>query len=156
MCVSEKYSKKTIKKSIALKKCIYSMGSIQSILLNIGPIAYSPFTSGDVCWEHQKNYLQGNGLAKWFHYLTLVQSGSCVLKIAEQSEAPWPRGLLLAFRELAQMDEGLNPDNWGQSWPQTDRMTDRQTNSLSLFTGVCGFFLSVKFATSLLASLAGG
>ena len=24
------------------------------------------------------------------------------------------------------------------------------------YTGVCGFFLSVKFATSLLASLAGG
>ena len=31
-----------------------------------------------------------------------------------------------------------------------DRQTDRQTN-----TGVCGFFLSVKFATSLLVSLAG-
>ena len=34
--------------------------------------------------------------------------------------------------------------------------TDRQTNSLTPYTGVCRFFLSVKFATSLLASLAGG
>ena len=31
-----------------------------------------------------------------------------------------------------------------------------QTNSLTPYTGVCGFFLSVKFATSLLALLAGG
>ena len=31
-------------------------------------------------------------------------------------------------------------DNWDQSWPQTDRQ---------ILTGVCGFFLSVKFATSL-------
>ena len=36
------------------------------------------------------------------------------------------------------------------------RRTDRQTNSLTPYTGVCGFFLSIKFATSLLASLAGG
>ena len=35
------------------------------------------------------------------------------------------------------------------------RQTDRQTNSLTPYTGVCGFFLQVKFATSLLASLAG-
>ena len=35
-------------------------------------------------------------------------------------------------------------------------MTDRQTNSLTPYTGVCVFFLSVKFVTSLLASLAGG
>ena len=34
--------------------------------------------------------------------------------------------------------------------------TDRQTNSLTPYTGVCGFFLQVKFATSLLTSLAGG
>ena len=33
--------------------------------------------------------------------------------------------------------------------------TDRQTNSLTPNKGVCGFFLSVKFATSLLATLAG-
>ena len=39
---------------------------------------------------------------------------------------------------------------------RTDRQTDRQTNSLTPYTGVCGFFLLVKFATSLLASLAGG
>ena len=37
----------------------------------------------------------------------------------------------------------------------TDRQTDRQTNSLTPYTGGCGFFLQVKFATSLLASLAG-
>ena len=36
------------------------------------------------------------------------------------------------------------------------RRTDRQTNSLTPHRGVCRFFLSVKFATSLLASLAGG
>ena len=36
------------------------------------------------------------------------------------------------------------------------RQTDRQTNSLTPDTGVCGFFISVKFDTSLLASLAGG
>ena len=35
-------------------------------------------------------------------------------------------------------------------------VTDRQTNSLTPYTGVCGFFLQVKFATSLLTSLAGG
>ena len=35
-------------------------------------------------------------------------------------------------------------------------VTDRQTNSLTPCTGICGFFISVKFATSLLASLAGG
>ena len=35
-------------------------------------------------------------------------------------------------------------------------ITYRQTNSLTPCYGVCGFFLSVKFATSLLASLAGG
>ena len=34
--------------------------------------------------------------------------------------------------------------------------TDNQTNSLTPYIGVCGFFLSVKFATSLLASLTGG
>ena len=34
-------------------------------------------------------------------------------------------------------------------------VTDRQTNSLTPYTGGCGFFLQVKFATSLLASLAG-
>ena len=33
----------------------------------------------------------------------------------------------------------------------TDRQTDGQTNSLTPFTGVCRFFLSVNFATSLLA-----
>ena len=32
----------------------------------------------------------------------------------------------------------------------------RQTNSLVPNAGVCGFFLSVKFSTSLLTSLAGG
>ena len=36
------------------------------------------------------------------------------------------------------------------------RWTDRQTNSLTPYTGVCVFFISSKFATSLLASLAGG
>ena len=36
------------------------------------------------------------------------------------------------------------------------RQTDRQINSLTPYTGVCGFFLSIKYATSLLASLAGG
>ena len=35
------------------------------------------------------------------------------------------------------------------------RQMDRQTNSLTPYLGVCGFFLQVKFATSLLASLAG-
>ena len=35
-------------------------------------------------------------------------------------------------------------------------MADRRTNSLTPYPGVCGFFISVKFATSLLASLAGG
>ena len=34
--------------------------------------------------------------------------------------------------------------------------TDRQTNSLTPHTGVCGFFLQVKSATSLLALLAVG
>ena len=34
--------------------------------------------------------------------------------------------------------------------------TDRQTNSLTPFMGGVDFFLSVKFSTSLLASLAGG
>ena len=37
-----------------------------------------------------------------------------------------------------------------------ERQTDRQTNSLTPFMGVCGFFISVKFATFLLALLAGG
>ena len=37
---------------------------------------------------------------------------------------------------------------------ETDRQTDKQTNSLTPFTGVCRFFLSVKFATFLLALLA--
>ena len=37
------------------------------------------------------------------------------------------------------------------------RRTDRQTNSLTPYaTGVCGFFLPVKFEASLLALLAGG
>ena len=36
-----------------------------------------------------------------------------------------------------------------------NRRTDRQTNSLTEYIGVCGFFLSVKFATSLLALLTG-
>ena len=36
---------------------------------------------------------------------------------------------------------------------QTDRQTDKFFDTIH---GVCGFFLSVKFATSLLASLAGG
>ena len=35
------------------------------------------------------------------------------------------------------------------------RQTDRQTNSLTPYTGMGVFFLQVKFATSLLASLAG-
>ena len=35
-------------------------------------------------------------------------------------------------------------------------VTDRQTNCLTPYTGVCGFFHQVKFATSLLALLAGG
>ena len=30
-----------------------------------------------------------------------------------------------------------------------NRQTDRQTNSLTPYTGACGFFLSVKFATFL-------
>ena len=34
--------------------------------------------------------------------------------------------------------------------------TERQTNSLTPLMGVCEFFLPVKFATSLLALLAGG
>ena len=34
-------------------------------------------------------------------------------------------------------------------------VTDGQTNSLRPYTGVCGFFLSVKFAISPLALLAG-
>ena len=38
----------------------------------------------------------------------------------------------------------------------TDGRKNRQTNYLIPYTGVCGFFVSVKFATSLLASLAGG
>ena len=38
----------------------------------------------------------------------------------------------------------------------TDRQTDRQTNSLTPFRGVCRFFLSVKFTTSLLTLLASG
>ena len=39
---------------------------------------------------------------------------------------------------------------WVQIWPQTDRQTDRQKYSLAPYTGVCRFFLSVKFATSCL------
>ena len=35
------------------------------------------------------------------------------------------------------------------------RHTDGQANSLTPYTGICGFFLSVKFATSLLALLPG-
>ena len=42
-------------------------------------------------------------------------------------------------------------DNWGYSWLQTGRVT----NSLTPYTSVCVFFLSVKFATSLLTLLAG-
>ena len=34
--------------------------------------------------------------------------------------------------------------------------TDRQTNSLTPYTGVCGYFLIIKFDTSLHALLAGG
>ena len=37
-----------------------------------------------------------------------------------------------------------------------NKQTDRQTNSLAPYTGACGFFLTVKFAISLLASLTGG
>ena len=37
-----------------------------------------------------------------------------------------------------------------------NRQTDGQTHSLKPYTGVCGFFLQVKFAASLLALLAGG
>ena len=44
---------------------------------------------------------------------------------------------------------GQSRDNWGQSLEQTDR----RTNSLTPYTDLCGFFLSVKFATSLLALL---
>ena len=40
-------------------------------------------------------------------------------------------------------------------WSKYNRRTDRQTNSLTPYTGVCRFFLSVKFANSLLSSLAG-
>ena len=36
-----------------------------------------------------------------------------------------------------------------------NRETDRQTYSLTPYTGGCVFFLSLKFATSLLALLAG-
>ena len=36
------------------------------------------------------------------------------------------------------------------------KVCNRLTNSLAPYTGACGFFLSVKFATSLLASPAGG
>ena len=42
------------------------------------------------------------------------------------------------------------------SYRQADRQTARQTNSLALYTGVCRFFLSVKFATSLHTWLTGG
>ena len=38
---------------------------------------------------------------------------------------------------------------------QADRQADRQTNSLTPSMGGCVFFLSVIFATSLLASLTG-
>ena len=38
----------------------------------------------------------------------------------------------------------------------TAETTDRQTNSFTPYTWVCGLFLRVKFVTSLLASLAGG
>ena len=37
----------------------------------------------------------------------------------------------------------------------TDRQTDRQTNSLTPYMVGCVFFLSVKFANSLLALLTG-
>ena len=43
--------------------------------------------------------------------------------------------------------------NWAK---QTDRQRDKQTNSLTPYTGVCRFFISVKFAASLLALLEGG
>ena len=41
---------------------------------------------------------------------------------------------------------------------QTDIQTDRLTDKFSdtIYRGVCGFFLSVKLATSLLTLLAGG
>ena len=35
------------------------------------------------------------------------------------------------------------------------KVCNRQTNSLTPYAGSCGFILSVKFATALLASLAG-
>ena len=43
--------------------------------------------------------------------------------------------------------------NWDQSLPQTDRQTEKFFDTIY---GVCRFFLSFKFASSLLASLAGG
>ena len=58
--------------------------------------------------------------------------------------------LFETYLRYHKMDEGYI------TLSQTDRQTDRQTNTLAPYTGVCGFFLSVKFATYLLASLAGG
>ena len=42
-----------------------------------------------------------------------------------------------------------------KSLHQADRQTDRQTDEFSDM-GACGFFISVKFSTFLLTSLAGG
>ena len=71
------------------------------------------------------------------------------------------------FLLLTQSCKVRQPSDWDQtntiireiayhsylfSWECT---YERQTNSLTPYTGVCSFFLSVKFATSLLASLAG-
>ena len=54
----------------------------------------------------------------------------------------WCRNIYrLCFGEFIRM----RSNNWGQSLSQTDR----RTNFLTPYTGVCGFFLSVKFATSL-------
>ena len=52
-------------------------------------------------------------------------------------------------------DFRTDTDNWGQSWPQTDRPTDRHMNSLTPYMGVCGFFSWLNLLPSLLASLAG-
>ena len=41
---------------------------------------------------------------------------------------------------------GLVPDS-----KNIDNLTDRHTNSLTQYTRVCGLYLQVKFATSLLA-----
>ena len=60
-------------------------------------------------------------------------------------------------RTRIKKDENIShfefPSSAGKIWPLY--VTDRQTNSLTPYT-CCGFFLSVKFATALFASLAGG